>query len=116
MARSGGDNVRIGDLRHRVTLESSTVTRDGFGGEVVTWSEEFTAWAAVEPLAGREYHDGRRAEAEVSTRIRIRYRAGVLPGWRVTWGDHSYDIQSVIERESRRRELWLMCLERGLDR
>lgn len=105
----------MGKLRHRVTIESSSASRDEFGGEVLTWATVATVWAAVEPLSGREFLDARRQEAEVSTRIRIRYRAGLVPGMRVTWGDHIYDILAVIERESRRREVWLMVREWGLD-
>lgn len=107
--------VDIGALRHRVTIESKTITRDTFGGQVVTWGTVANCWASVEPLKGREFLEGRRAEAEVSTRILIRYRAGVLPGMRVTWGDRVYDIQAVIENKSARRELWLMCREWGID-
>jgi SPP1 family predicted phage head-tail adaptor len=108
--------MQAGKLRHRVTIEEATLTRDGFGGQVETWAEWITCWASVEPLQGREFLEGRREEAGVDTRIRIRYRSGVLPGMRVTWGDHTYDIESVIEPESRRRELVLMCREWGLDR
>lgn len=108
--------MKIGSLRHRVTIESSSASRDAVGGEVLTWASVATVWAAVEPLAGREFLDARRLEAEVSTRIRIRYRAGLVPGMRVTWGDHVYDILAVLERESRRREIDLMCREWGLDR
>jgi SPP1 family predicted phage head-tail adaptor len=108
--------VNIGDLRHRVTIEEATITRDDFGGEIETWGTVATAWAAVEPLQGREFLEGRRAEAEVSTRIRVRYRAGIVPGMRVSWGDHVYDIEAVIEHESKRRELRLMCRELGIDR
>lgn len=106
----------IGDLRHRVTIEEKTITRDTYGGEEITWSTVATCWAAVEPLQGREFLEGRRLEAEVSTRIRIRYRSGVVPGMRITWGDHVYDIEAVIEHESKRRELRLMCRELGIDR
>lgn len=108
--------MEIGDLRHRITLEQRTATKDDFGGEVITWATWAEAWAAIEPLQGREFLDGRRLEAEISTRIRIRYRPGVVPGMRITWGDHVYDIQSVIEHESRRRELRIMCRELGPDR
>jgi len=107
--------VDFGELRHRVTIESQTTTRDDYGGEVPTWATVATVWAAVEPLAGREFMDGRRQEAEINTRIRLRYRSGLVPGMRVTWGDHVYDIEAVIERKSQRREVWLMCREWGLD-
>lgn len=106
----------LGSLRHRITIEEATISRDGYGGETKAWATVATVWAAVEPLQGREFLEGRRAEAEVNTRIRIRYRAGILPGMRITWGNHVYDIGSVIEHNSDRREIRLMCREWGIDR
>jgi len=103
--------VKIGELRHRVTIQEKVVTVDAYGGEVITWSTVATVWAAVEPLWGREFLEGRRQENEISTRIRIRYREGLTPSMRVVWGFRAFDIESVIERESRRREIWLMCRE-----
>ena len=103
--------MRIGDLRHRVTIEKKIVTIDAYGDEVVSWAEVATVWAAVEPLSGREFLEGRRLENEINHRIRIRYREGLTPSMRVVWGPRAFDIESVIERESRRREMWLMCRE-----
>ena len=103
--------MRIGDLRHRVTIEKKIVTIDAYGDEVVSWAEVATVWAAVEPLSGREFLEGRRQENEINHRIRIRYRQGLTPSMRVVWGPRAFDIESVIERESRRREMWLMCRE-----
>ena len=103
--------MRSGMLRHRVTIEQKVPTRDTFGGEVETWTLVATVWASVEPLQGREYLAARQLQAELTTRIRIRRRTGILPQMRVVWGSHTYDIQAVIEPESGRRELQLMCTE-----
>ena len=103
--------MQAGTLRHRVTIQEKEITRDSYGGEQITWADVATVWAAVEPLAGREFMEGRRLDAELSTRIRIRYRSGLAPTQRVTWGDHTYDIQAVIDVDTRRREVYLMCRE-----
>lgn len=103
--------MRAGELHNRVTIQSKTVTQNTFGEEVIVWAAVATVWAAVEPLLGREYLAGRLLEAEQTTRIRIRYRAGVAPEMRVIWDAHIYDIQSVQEVRSERRELVLMCKE-----
>jgi SPP1 family predicted phage head-tail adaptor len=70
-------------------------------------------WAAVEPLTGREFLEGRALDAEVSTRIRIRYRSGLVghPEMRVVWGSQVFDVEAVLEKKSERREIWLMCRE-----
>jgi SPP1 family predicted phage head-tail adaptor len=98
-------------MRHRVTIQQKAPTRDTFGGEVEAWNAVATVWASVEPLQGREFLEARQLQAEVTTRIRIRYRAGIVPQMRVVWGSHFYDVQAVIETEARRRELQLMCIE-----
>lgn len=103
--------MRAGQLRHRVALQTVTETRDAVGGIVSGWATTVTLWAAVEPLRGREFFQARAEQAGVDTRIRIRYRAGVVPKQRITWDGHTYDIEAVIEPDSRRRELHLMCSE-----
>ena len=108
--------MRAGQLRHRITIQENTPAPDDYGGAVDSWAEVDVVWGSVEPLAGREFLDARRLEAEVTTRIRIRYLAGLVPGMRATWDGHTYDITAVLETESRRREIVLMCREWGLDR
>lgn len=103
--------MNAGKLRHRVTIQDPQSARDTFGAEIVNYVDVATVWAAVDPLQGREFFDAQADNAEVTTRIRIRYRSGIKPTMRVVWGDHEYDIRSVIEIESRRRELHLMCRE-----
>jgi SPP1 family predicted phage head-tail adaptor len=104
--------MRAGNLRHRVTIQSKgTPARNSYGEEVITWATEATVWGAVEPLRGREFLEGKREGAEVTTRIRIRHRDGITPEMRAVWGSHTYDIVSVIDLEGREREIHLMCRE-----
>lgn len=103
--------MKAGTLRHRVVIQEKDPTQDEYGEEVPTWSDVDTVWAAVEPLAGREFLETQRVGAEVTTRIRIRYRDGIVPKMRVVWGDHVYDIKAVIHVEERQREIHLMCKE-----
>jgi SPP1 family predicted phage head-tail adaptor len=87
------------------------VTRNSFGEEVVTWSDVATVWGSVEPVRGREFEDVTRAGAEVTTKIVIRYRTGIVPEMRATEGDNVYDILAVINLENRDREINLYCRE-----
>lgn len=103
--------MQAGQLRHRVTLQTVTETRDAVGGLVESWATTATLWAAVEPLRGREFFQARAEQAGVDTRIRTRYYGGIVPKQRLRWGSHTYDIEAVIEPDSRRRELHLMCSE-----
>lgn len=106
--------MRSGDLRHKVKIQQLTESVDStMGGLTSSWGDISSPdeWAAVEPLAGREYHQARSNNSELDTRIRIRYRSGITPRMRVLWGSRTFDIQSVISKDERGRELHLMCKE-----
>jgi SPP1 family predicted phage head-tail adaptor len=103
--------MRAGPLRQRVTIKDKSVSQNSYGEEVITWNDVDTVWAAVEPLRGREFLEGKQITAEVSTRIRIRYRSGITPEMQVVFGSITYDIHSIIHIEEREREIHLMCQE-----
>ena len=98
-----------GDLDQRVTIDRFTSGVDEIGQPIEAWSVLATVWAAVEPQAGREFVAGGAAQSELTTRIRLRYRPGLTSGDRVTHDGRVYDVQSVIDYRSAKREIVLMC-------
>lgn len=104
--------MRAGFLRHRLALKTKSVTRDSFGEEDVTWVTAATVWGSVEPLRGREYMEAKQGQADVSHRVVIRYRTGVVPTMRVYLEDgRGFEVDSVINRLERDEMLELMCRE-----
>ena len=101
--------MRAGKLDQRVTLEQLVEGQDEAGQPFEDWLPVFDAWAAVEPLQGREYMAAMAVVAEVTVRIRLRYVPGVDSTMRVKHGADTYGIQSVIHVKSAQRELQLMC-------
>jgi SPP1 family predicted phage head-tail adaptor len=107
-----GELLRIGALRHQVTIQSYTKSRDSYGGEVETWTDLHTGvWASVEPLIGREYLAAKQVQAEVSHKVRMRYIAGLLPAMRIVWGTRTFEIESILNVQERNRELVIMATE-----
>ncbi len=70
-------------LRHRVTIEQLATTRDEFGGVVESWGTVAIVPAEVWPLSGREFVAAQAEQAGVTTRITVRYQAGIEPAMRV---------------------------------
>lgn len=103
--------MNAGQLRHRITIQQSTETKDQYKRPTTGWSDYATVWAAVEPLRGREFLLAQNTNIELTVRVRIRYLHGVTPGMRVLYGGRIFDIQSVIDVEERHREMHLMCTE-----
>jgi len=101
--------MQAGRLRHRLILQSKAETRDSYGATLITWDTVATVWGAIEPLSGKEYFAQQEVQSESKVRIVIRYYSGVLPSWRVSHGGLYYDIEDVLNHDTRNRQLTLMC-------
>lgn len=101
--------MEAGRLDRRIVLQTPATTQNAIGEMVPTWSAVATTWAAIEDLTGREYQAAQAVQNGTETRIRIRWRAGVVPAMRVVAGDVIYDIQAVLDRDGSKTELQLMC-------
>lgn len=102
-----------GKLRHRVMIQEYKEILDQYKTPIDEgWQDVATVWAAVEPIQGKEYIQLQNTQSEITTRIRMRYFAGVKPSMRVIYGDRVFNIQSVIDFEERHIEMQLMCIEK----
>ena len=104
--------LRAGPLRYLVTIEQLAGTQDSTGAVNKTWTTVDTAWASIESLGGFERQVADQIAAGANTRIRMRYRDGILPSMRVKYGDRIFDIIDPGDPDGMRRELSLICIER----
>jgi SPP1 family predicted phage head-tail adaptor len=103
--------MNAGSLRHRITIQSVTETKDTFGGVTEAWGTHAAVWASIEPLSGRELLQAQQVQADITHRVRMRYVAGVTTKMRVLYGSREFGIQVAINPEERNREIVLMCKE-----
>ena len=104
--------MRSGRLSQRVTIARHVETTDDYGELISTTSTFATRWAAIEPIAGREYFTAQGANSQVSVKIRMRYDttvAAIDAGDIIIHGGVTYDIESVINPSLKGEELILMC-------
>ena len=87
-----------GKLKHRVELQSKTVTRDAMGGEAITWVTQATVWAEVSALSGRALMAAQQAQSEVTARIMLRKAAAgsLADDWRIKHGSDIYTLHAII--------------------
>ena len=104
--------MRIGELKHLVSLQKRSVTRGAAGEVVETWATIGTAWAAMKPLKGREYFAAKQVQAETTHEITIRYRSDMGPLDRITYKNRVFDIQTAINSMEQDRWLILICAEK----
>ena len=101
--------MRAGALDQRVTLEQRVEGQDEAGQPFEEWVPVFDAWAAVEPLRGREVIRADAVAAISDVLVKLRYRPGITPAMRVRHGAETYSIASVANIASANREIELMC-------
>ncbi len=104
--------MRIGTLRHRVTLQEYVKGKDAYGGMTQEWVERGTVWASFEAMSGTEFFASQQAQSQVTQRVRIRYRSGLKSlSWRLCTQDgRLYNIISILP-DNTRQTMVLMCQE-----
>lgn len=106
--------MTIGERRHRVVFQTSTVSQNALGEPTQSWSNLCISWALVQPMKGTERFRANQIQSEVTTRIVTRNRSelsALSPGDRASWNGHTYDIKSVIARDHRMAELEILAEE-----
>ena len=105
-----------GRMRHHLIAEAFNGRRDATGEPRKdldeNWTAVFSFWASVNPISGREFINGANQEdAEVTHRIRCRYREGLQTDMRLRWGKRTFEILAVLDQEERHEELLIMARE-----
>jgi SPP1 family predicted phage head-tail adaptor len=78
----------LGDLRHLLTIQTDEGSaRNSVGERVESWQAWGQAWASIEPLTGREIEDALQIAPRVTTRVTLRYQAGIHAGMRLVRED-----------------------------
>ena len=72
---------------------------------------EYAIWAAVAPMNGREYEESQKLRAETTYTVKIRYAKDIRSDFKVLFRGRILDIVSVLNLDSRNRELKLICTE-----
>jgi SPP1 family predicted phage head-tail adaptor len=106
--------VRIGKLRHRVTLQSPSRTDDGGGGATIAWGDAADLWAALETNTGGETSSAGRLSGTIQAVVTIRYRDGVTPSMRFVLGARTLQICAVLDPDGSERFLRCLCEEQDL--
>ena len=106
--------MRTGKLRHKVTIRRLTRIENDIGDLVTVWVDIATAWAAIEPVGGKEYWTAAQLQAETTHKVTMRPVPGVriLPADQLYFKDRILEIEAVMDIEERGRELELLCKEK----
>lgn len=85
--------IAAGRLRHRIAIKEQVTTINSNGDQEVVWQSVDSAaadkkfWAAIEPLSSRELLASEKINAEVNTRIVMRYDSRIKASMRAEHND-----------------------------
>ncbi|MCF2601925.1 phage head closure protein [Anaerovibrio lipolyticus] len=60
-----------------MTILSRADTQDEYGNALDDWNEDFTCWADIVPVTGREYFSAEQSVSETQYKVYIRYRDSI---------------------------------------
>lgn len=103
-----------GKLNKWITIQypaTGSPAANEYGEPSISWEKFTDAWAAIEPLQGREFWAQKQVQSEVTARVRIRYVPGVTADMRAVYGSRIFSIESIIDPQEKHVELQLMCSE-----
>lgn len=106
--------VPIGQLKHRVRLQSRTQAAVGTSDASDEFNTFATVWAKVVTTKGVELR-GAIAAGDLSAthRFVIRYRSGVSADTSIAWQGRRYQVLDVENPDGRRELLDLLCRDIG---
>ena len=102
--RANGKEVTIGDLRSRVTFQTSTRVADGQGGFTETWASlatNPTVYAYLAAVNSRERLFSQQMQYQRSHVLVIRYRTDLNTSMRITYEGREFQIKGIRNPEER---------------
>jgi len=111
--------MRIGPLRHRVTLQQRSTTLDSYGqesGALSNIAPDPVVWADVRPTTGADGAErflagAEQVQATLTHRVTMRYRTDLTVEMVIIWDGNTLDIESIQDPSGKRQYLVLMCRE-----
>lgn len=102
--------IKIGALRHRITIQKLNLTRDGQGGQTETWSDFSIVWADVQPVSANERLYTRQIQYQRSHKVIIRYledlTKDVTSTFRFLFDSRTFQIKGI--RRLDEKKFWLL--------
>lgn len=95
--------MNIGELNRRIEVLRFIEERDEMGGVIGEWVTEGRVWANIKPQSGTEFFQTQQINAETTTKITVRFYAGLTVMHRIRYGDKLYEIIGIADDNTAHR-------------
>lgn len=100
-----------GELRHRIEIQTSTVTQDSVGQPVYSWSTVATVWAAIRPMSGQELINAQAVHSQSTHRVIVRNYEGLNERFRFVYGSRIFNIVATLDMLEKNKLIVCTCIE-----
>lgn len=105
--------LSAGQLRHRITLQSKTISNDGYHKE--SWNDYKPSVAAkVSFLSGNAVISSNAEHSKVVARIQVRFDAKITAKMRVIFRDEYYKIAAILPDNESGLQWLTLLVEKGM--
>jgi len=103
----------VGSMREQITIQTEARSADGGGGYTQSFTTNFTTYASVKPLTGKEQYKRGQLHDTTMFEFVIRYRSDktVTAANRILWGSRAFQVKSVINHLERDKYLVMRAEE-----
>ena len=106
-------DIKAGDLRSYIEVQEQTLVPGGMGGQNLTWTSKFFAYAKIVMNSGSEKNAHDKLETQATHTFSMRYNASLLSTDKFIFEGVDYNIRSIDNVEMRNR--WMVVsAERGV--
>jgi SPP1 family predicted phage head-tail adaptor len=105
--------VLTGRMRHTVTLQTRSTTKDAVGQQVDTWTTLGKVIASIDPVRGTEYFTASGENSDVTHKIVCRARNDITPRPydRAVFGSRTFNIKAILDIAETGRYWEMMAVE-----
>lgn len=106
--------MRVGDLNHRIQIQSPIVERNNSGGvNHSTWNLEKITWGKISPITVKEQLEQKQIDASVTHTILLRYsKLEISTTWRLVYKGRIFYIKGITDKDEANDTLTATCIER----
>lgn len=94
--------IQAGELRHRVTIQQYTESRNSAGEVIRSWTNEKQVWAGIEALTGSQRQEAMQQNADVTHRIKMRYNSTLTSEKRIVWDGRTFELKTPVSDDLKR--------------
>lgn len=103
--------LTAGKLDQRIRIQTPAEKKEGAGGSVIVWADQWCRWAQVVTMAGRESRVAGALLPQHSHLIKLRYLPELDCKHRILWGGKVLQILSVADKDGQHEETTVECNE-----